>query len=93
MLHIGGTMAMETLESLSSFRIRRISFGQWTGLNRPTINEDFLAQEGFFYSGYADVAKCWFCQEEFHVRQCDFDPALNIGHYNWCIYTCMPNIM
>ena len=93
MYYVGVTMEVDAVDSLSSHRIRRLSFGQWTDLNRPSINADILAGEGFFYSGHADVAVCWFCKRELHVRQSDYDPAVNIGHYNWCIYTCRLNTM
>ena len=80
------TMEVEVIDSLSSHKMRCMSFGLWTGLYRPTMSEDFPAQEGFFftgqedivqffYTGQEDIVQCWFCKEEFCARQFDYDPS------------------
>ena len=70
----------------ATLRERSVSFGQWIGPNRPTLKEEFLAQQGFFYLGPQDLAQCWICNGQFRVREADYNPNMGFGHNNGCIY-------
>ena len=77
------TMEVEEIDSLLSHKMRCMSFGQWTGLYRPTMSEDFPAQEGFFYRPTL-VRKISFsvgsAKKNFVCDNLIMTPAMNIGH-------------
>ena len=63
----------EELLDYEKFRIE--SFNNWP---KQYIDVQELAHNGFYYLGYSDTTKCYFCEFETSNCRAEDDPKINI---------------